>query len=386
MKPWAILCLCALLSACASVTTVPRADTVLNDNLFKPASVRINAADVFALSEEMVHYADNDIARLIRTKGATSALVDALYNKQQLRLEYESAMTRNASEAFASRTGNCLSLVIMTAAFAKKMGVNVEFQSVYVEETWSRKGNINFLSGHVNLALSRSATDSRIGAIGDPPLIIDFLPPDDALGYRRKAIAESTIVGMYMNNRAAESLAYGKVDDAYWWAREAVRQAPTFLGAYNTLGVIYQTHGNLNEADRVFSMILEREPDNVAALANQSKLLRQLGRDDEAKILSARLTRIEPYPPFYFFDRGINAMREGNFQTAKEMFSREVSRAAYYHEFQFWLGIADLRLGDMKEARKHLTIALENGPTIADRDLYSAKLEQMKAYKGFRQN
>ncbi|WP_394780206.1 tetratricopeptide repeat protein [Undibacterium sp.] len=386
MKTWIILSLAALLSACASVTTAPPSGKILSDELFAPPTVRINADDVFALSPEMRQYLDNDIARFARSKGKTDALVEALYTRDKLQLEYESAMTRNAAQAFASRSGNCLSLVIMTAAFAREMGVNVEYQSVFTDEVWSRKGNINFLSGHVNLALRKSALESHYDALGNPTLIIDFLPPDEAKKYRRSAIAESTIIGMYMNNRAAESLAYGKVDEAYWWAREAVKQAPTFMSAYNTLGVVYQAHGNLAEAGKVFGMVLEREPENVAALSNQAKLMAQMGRPEEAKALSMRLSKVEAYPPFYFFDRGMEAMKTGNFKSAKELFSKEISRAAYYHEFQFWLGIADMRLGDMAEAREHLTIALENGPTAADRNLYSAKLEQMKMAKVYRQN
>ena len=51
------------------------------------------------------------------------------------------AMTRNAAEAFAARSGNCLSLVIMTAAFAKELGLSVRYQNVFVDETWSRSGD-----------------------------------------------------------------------------------------------------------------------------------------------------------------------------------------------------------------------------------------------------
>ncbi|MES2070653.1 MAG: tetratricopeptide repeat protein [Pseudomonadota bacterium] len=377
MKAWSILCLSVLLSACASVSTLPRTESVLNDRLFQPPSVRIDAADVFALSDQMQRYLKNEIAPLASTKGGTSALVEALYNKQQLKLEYESTMTRNASQAFDSRSGNCLSLVIMTTAFAKQLGVNVEFQSVFVDEAWSRKSNIHFLNGHVNLILGR-APKSHFNYMGDPPMLVDFLPAEESRGYRRLSISENTIVAMYMNNRAAESLAVNKLDDAYWWAREAIRQAPAFTSAYNTLGVIYQAHGNLNEAAQVFNSILQWEPGNVVAMSNQSQVFLALGRAEEAKALVSRLEKIEPYPPFYFFDRGMAAMREGNFQAAKELFGKEVSRAAYYHEFQFWLGIATLRLGEVKEARQHIAIALENGPDIADRNLYSAKLEQMK--------
>jgi hypothetical protein len=53
------------------------------------------------------------------TREVRQLLFDALYGNGRLRLDYDSAMTRNATEAFAARSGNCLSLVLMTAAFAR---------------------------------------------------------------------------------------------------------------------------------------------------------------------------------------------------------------------------------------------------------------------------
>ena len=73
---------------------------------------------------------------------------------------------------------------------------------------------------------------------------------------------------MYMNNRAVEALARGDVDDAYWWAREAIVQSPSFLAAYNTLGVVYRRHGNAREAEAVLRFVLEREPANTQAMSN----------------------------------------------------------------------------------------------------------------------
>ena len=56
---------------------------------------------------------------------------------------------------------------------------------------------------------------------------------------------------MYANNRAAEALADGRLDDAYAWAAESAAQGPGVHGAYNTLGVVYLRHGDLAEAERV---------------------------------------------------------------------------------------------------------------------------------------
>jgi tetratricopeptide (TPR) repeat protein len=68
------------------------------------------------------------------------------------------------------------------------------------------------------------------------------------------------------------------------------------------------------------------------------------------------------------------AMQAGDFKAARELFGKEVARAAYYHEFHFWLAVANFRLGDIAQARKHLTIAIENSTTARDHDLYAAKL------------
>ena len=81
----------------------------------------------------------------LRNKGAREGLIDAIYSEGQLKIEYDSVMTRNAAQAFAARSGNCLSLVIMTAAFAKALGLPVRFQSVSVDETVSRSERHLFL-------------------------------------------------------------------------------------------------------------------------------------------------------------------------------------------------------------------------------------------------
>src|SRR5439155_1542835 len=71
-------------------------------------------------------------------------------------------------------------------------------------------------------------------------MTIDFLPGAEMRALRTKPIDEQTIVAMYMNNRAAEALVRGRLDDAYWLAREAMRQSPGYRGSYNTLGVVYR--------------------------------------------------------------------------------------------------------------------------------------------------
>ena len=379
MRTWLILLLCFWLAACAEAPPAPASPALFDDARFAPPAERIDADDVFALSDEMRRYLDNELADSLRSKGFERGLVEALYRRSQLKLEYDSKMTRNAAQAFAARSGNCLSLVIMTAAFAKALDVPVSYQSAYADETWSRSGGLYFRTGHVNIQLGRRLIDRGSGET--TRMMIDFLPANELQGLRTTPISEARVVAMFMNNRAAEALTRGEVDAAYWWAREAMRQSPDFLSAYNTLGVVYLRHGEPAQADRVFARVLEREPANAEALSNRAQALTRLGRPDEAQALQRRLAQIEPYPPYHFYDLGRAAMDRGDYRAARDLFAREVDRASYNADFQYWLGLADFRLGDVEAARKHLALAMESSATRDERDLYAAKLAWLRSYR-----
>ena len=73
----------------------------------------------------------------------------------------------------------------------------------------------------------------------------------------------------------------------------------------------------------------------------------------------------------------MKAMKDGDYKTAKALFAKEVDRDAYYHEFHFWLAAAYMGLGETKEARKHLAIAVETSSTRKEHELYAAKLDRI---------
>jgi tetratricopeptide (TPR) repeat protein len=378
MKRWAVLLLSLLLAACATAPSPQQPERLFNDALFRPPSAKIDAADVFALTPAMRHYLETDIGRMVRNRGRQEGLYRALYDRGYLKLEYDAATTRNAAEAFDARAGNCLSLVIMTAAFAKELGLTVRYQKVFTDETWSRDGDFYLSIGHVNLSLGRRRVDPAFGRNEGESMTIDFAPPSDIRFLRTWVIDEPTIVAMYMNNRAVESLTADKVDDAYWWAREAILQEPRFMSAYNTLGAVYHRHRNLTEARRALEFVLEREAANTRAMSNLALVLHDQGQVTASLALARKLENMERDPPFGFFKRGLAAMQEGDYRLAKEMFGKEVDRAAYYHEFHFWLALAHVGLGETEAARKHMSLAIDNSTTRKDHELYAAKLARIR--------
>jgi tetratricopeptide (TPR) repeat protein len=382
MRTWLLLSLCALLAACAGPREVAqRPDFLFDDRLFAVPSERVGADDIFKVSDAMRRYLQHpQIEAQLRKKGPQRGLLEALYTSGELKLDYDARNTRNAAQAFDARAGNCLSLVVMTAAFAKEMGITVRYQSAYLEETVSRRSNLLLRSGHVNVTLGRRLADPRFPV--QETTMVDFLPPDEIRGLRTREIGEQTVVAMYMNNRAVEALVAGRIDDAYAWSREAVLQDPQFLGSLNTLGVVYLRRDALAQATKVFSHVLDRDAENLTALANLAGAYARQGRADDSLAIQLRLAKLEPQPPLHDFNLGLAAMKQQDYRTARDLFAREIARADDSAEFHYWLGLATYGLGDVEQARRHMARAVEASSGRQDRDLYSAKLEWIQARGG----
>ena len=247
------------------------------------------------------------------------------------------------------------------------------------EDSWTRSGEIYFNNGHVNLKLGRALREGATPYDRESYTVIDFQPPPEGKRIEGTAIGRHTVVAMFVNNRAAEALARGELDDAYWWARRAVESDPALLYPYNTLAVVYRRHGDADYAERTLQWALARDPESTMALSNLAQLLTAEHRDDEAKAVREKLARLQPVTPFYYFNLGKTAMGMGDYRNARVLFERELKRDPNYHEFHAWLAIADYYLGDMAGASEHLKKAMASSTTRADHALYAAKLDRLIA-------
>jgi hypothetical protein len=196
MKAWTVLLVALLLAACASATVAAARREPVQGRRIR-AGVRTHRGERPVRDEprnEAVHEPPRSL-QVAKGQGRSAGTVRALYSKGQLKLEYDSAKTRNAAQAFAARSGNCLSLVIMTAAFAKEMGLPVTYQSAFLDESWGRSGDIHFFIGHVNVTLGPHLTrlnnsTNLIVRQDETDLTIDFLLPRELRGLNTRVIDE----------------------------------------------------------------------------------------------------------------------------------------------------------------------------------------------------
>lgn len=369
------------LVGCAQQPHALTAEQLPQDHLFQASGNAARAAaeadHLLEMSQPMRLYAERVLRDPSVWRDRRQALIDALYVKSALQLAYDAEATRTAAEAFEARAGNCLSLVLMTAAFARHLHLPVAYQQVLVDDEFSRAGDLYFVSGHVNVMLGRHGAMPKADAA--QWLTIDFLPQTELRGQRTVALDERTLVAMFLNNRAAEALAQGRLDTAYWYARTALQRDPHFAAAANTLGVIYQRAGHLEAAEPALRFVIDRQPRSASAWANLTRLLHARGRTVEAEAAAARLAALEPHPPFHFFELGRAALREGAPARARDLFQRELRLQPQQHEVHFWLAQAYAALGDAPAAARHLGQAAEHSPTRQARAIYAGKLERLRS-------
>lgn len=372
-----------LMSACA-VAPVQESQLggvrgMLADDAFRKLALPVKPEQVFELTPEMIEFTRTRIEPQARRLGIRRALMDALYEHSELLLRYDAEYTRTAAQAFHERRGNCLSLVIMTAAIARSLEVPVRIRSVYVDEVWTRSKDLSFVTGHVNLTLAPRVRDSNWLSTEPDVWSIDFEPETRAHHRRVVELSDSTVIAMFMNNRAAESLNRDELDEAYWWAREAMLAEPRYLAAFNTMGVVYRRHGQLDKAETVLKHVLSVEPSNAQALSNLAVVLAGQSREVERQQLLTRLSELQPVPPFKFLDDGIAAMRRGDFVAARALFDKELARSAFSDEAHFWRALASYALRDARAAAEHLRRAADASPTLRQRGVYEAKLASIEA-------
>jgi tetratricopeptide (TPR) repeat protein len=394
-----LLALAAGLGGCAAPAPPPERPAVaarwLQDGAFAAPAVPVSTDGLFAVDDAMRRWLAEELGPPVRRLGAKEALVDALLRRDGLRLAYDGTATRRAADAFAARSGNCLSLVVLTAALAGELGLPVRFQSAVVEDAWSREGELHVESGHVNVTIAESPLTARRSVLPQPATI-DFLPPADIARLPLRPIGVERVEAMFANNRAVEALSRGAVDDAYAWARHAVGRDPAFASAWNTLGVVYLRRGLPGPAAAVFEAVASAgnagpgraeapaalEPTLSArsrALSNLATALEREGRPREADAARARLAAIDPHPPLHFYRLGRAAAAAGDWEAARAHFAREARRSDGWHEFHFWHAVAAARVGDAAEAARALALAGRTSPDAPTRDRYAGKLAALRA-------
>ncbi|WP_298445570.1 tetratricopeptide repeat protein [uncultured Ferrimonas sp.] len=364
-----IFCFCTLLLGCSSVTGVaPAPKTLWHDEAFAQTHAVPSAKQVFALSPQMRRTVGkmkdrdhSELAKFLRRDGEIS---------------YDSRKTLNAADTFALRSGNCMSLVIMTAALARANNVDYRYQLVQSPPVWDRQGGLYLINGHVNVQLIDGRSRSQID-VATSSTTIDFLPGNQIRGYAVKPLNEQQLLARYYNNLAAEAMVDQQYDYAYQLLKAAHATDPNYQQMWNTLGVLYRRKGLDPQAESIYRFATELPQVSNDALHNLALLLASQDRLQEWQQVHARLELNRIRNPYYYFDMGESAYRRGEFGDAVRYFNKALKLADYRHEFHFGLSRAYFRNGQLRLSERHMQKAEQLAPQD-EKQRYQLKLAALR--------
>ncbi|WP_445777602.1 tetratricopeptide repeat protein [Shewanella sp.] len=373
----ATCCLTACQSTSSHVKPMDVQD-LFYDEYFAPVNV-ISLDEIYHLPEPF-------IAQFRRQFQANNALrsTNQLANEwlaqyigaQAGGFEYRDHFTRPASETVLNRQGNCMSLVVLSAALADVLKVPVEFYDINVEPIWDRRGGFFLVNGHVNLSLLPPENTQSVVFRG-AEVLVDFLPERSVRAYEKQKVNKRQLSAMYYNNVAAEALVENDYNRAYALVKEAIRLNPQYVAAINTLAVIYRHKGFSNEAEQVYRAALNIDPNDLSTLYNLALILGEQDRLEEWAQVHKVLELARINNPFYYFDMAQQAYFDRQYQDALVWYKRAVAKADYRHEFYFGLSRAYWATGEERLAEKHLKRALALSD-VSNKQRYQSKLQAMR--------
>jgi len=322
--------------------------------------------DPLVVTEEMRRFVHQRVSNGLKPSHRLSALMDAVFGKgaDDLGVEYGSHETRTAAEAFARRSGNCISFANLLVALAREAGLAAYFAEVDQVLAWDTRGEALIKNKHMVVEVE----------IENAVLHVDLVPDMPRYHVVRR-ISDDRAAAHYFNNLGVERLVEEGVDAALPYFRRALELAPDFAASWINLGVALRRGGRFEDAEKAYRRAIELDGSERSAVSNLAFLYRVWGRSEQAETLRDRIDRYRRRNPFHAYHLGRQAVESGALAEAAEHFRDAVRREPEEARFHFALGDAHYRAGELDKAEKSLRRALELADGDDEREHYRRALE-----------
>lgn len=300
------------------------------------------------------------------------SLVEMIFDRQGLDLQYDPNATYTVSEIWQQRRANCLAFTLLFVTLAREAGIQARVQEVDRVVSWYQDQNqgVVYSVGHVNAGIQ---VEGRTGTVDlDRNVLYDSRGPHP--------ITTERALAHFYNNRGAERMAIGDLAGAHAFFDAALAQDAGFASAWNNVGVLDNREGNLRGARVALEKALQLESRHDAALTNTSVLYRRLGLVTQAAALERQLQSVQRSDPFVQYMQGAQAERKGDLAEAIRYYRRAVRLYDNAHQFHFGLARAYFLSGQMQRADRELLRAQALGGS-SEQVRYQAKLDSLARWR-----
>jgi len=282
--------------------------------------------------------------------------------------------TYNAEKTMKLNSGNCMSLAILTTAYAKLLGLNFSYREVNTIPVFEKKNSLILSSSHVQTIIYDADFIENSGEfyLQKPGVVIDYFPnKNNRVG---KSFDESTFISMYYRNLAADALVDNELTKAFLLAEKAHNYDKQNIKALNLLAVIHRRAGDDKGAENIYQAGLQIEQSSLALISNYIMLLRKQERFEEAEIHQGKLDELDDPNPYHWLELAYIAEKNQKINKAIRYYQKALVNAPYLN--QAYLGLYHIfrERGHFFKAKNMLRKALEWTYEIDQRKQYKHKL------------
>jgi Flp pilus assembly protein TadD len=320
MRPAALVC---AIASCAALAVNAAAATGFESEVFgyedwqrAVTALSLDPQEVvypFSATEEMVEWAKLKLAPYMTNSPDVRLLTlqQAFFDPGEFEFEYDQARTLTAEEAFAARTGNCMSFTSLFIALSRAVGIPTFLVTVARQPDVEMDEGLVVVNRHV-VAGYRAPT--RL-------YTYDFYVSKSTQVVSRGVVDDLTASAIYHTNIGGMAIRQGDLEGAVHNLKIATILAPGWGPAWVNLGVAYSRMGNEEAAFDALQKALEAEPGNSSALTNLAKLYRGQGRMEEADN-AMRAAAEGTRNPFTLISMADAEMHRGNLEEARQYLRR----------------------------------------------------------------
>ncbi len=278
--------------------------------------------------------------------------------------------TLTANESLKKSQGNCLSLAILTSAFANHLNIDIGYQLVDSTPVYQEESGIVLSSEHVRSLLyaPKPVTQNGLFFFSRPAIVIDYFP-ERKIKVRRQ-VNNNEFLAMFYRNKAAESIIKKNNVLAYWLLRKALEFNSNDQHAINMLALVHEYHGLKKHAEALFKYGIKNSEDKLNLLRNYKIYLQRENRYKDANKIASQLASYKTKNPFDWVKLGNNSLAQGNHSEANNYFRKALKMAPYVHQAHFGIAKSEYILGNHKAAKK----ALKNSFELKNKEMYQRKL------------
>ncbi|WP_395006610.1 tetratricopeptide repeat protein [Undibacterium sp.] len=364
------------ISACSTKPVfISAKDIPWNDALFQeeiPTQL-ISETDIFKLDEDLEARLSNPELRNLTLQKRITYFLDLVYSKGVSPFGYSPYDTTTAAKTWRAKKGNCISLTVLAYAIGKKLDLPIVMQDVDVPVQFDRRGNVEFLSTHVNaLVLHKDFWfEKEIDERGY--LIVDFEPQMLVLK-RGRELTEKQIISHFYNNLGAEFYAKKKYKLAYAYYKQAIISSPNHFAAYNNLAQLYIQAGDQNQAEALLRFGLQINDKDPVVLRSLQNIFLSQQRNEEAEKLDKIIQASNDENPHYWIGLGMYAMDQKDFRKAISSFEKAQKLATGFAEIHQNLATAYFQVGNQERAKEEMKKFINILPEHPKSALYRSKI------------